>query len=1072
MKGSLTDAVRRLLPPRRRKWVFWILGLVTFYAVLGFLILPPIIRAVAVKVLSKQLDREVSIRQIKLNPFALSVAVDGLLIKDKDGQPFVSWDEVYVNLQASSFFGKAWVFDEISTVRPFVRAQMNADGTFNFSDLITKFAGTNTPAPVAPPPAKPLIVHVRRLRIVGASAAVADFTSRTPFHRLIGPLNLALVDFSTDPDNKNPYAFSGTTDAGEHIAWRGFFFLDPLRSQGELTLNNLSINKYSALYQDLVKFQVRDGVVGLHATYKFEYSSTNHSATVTSADFALQDFKLGAPGDTNNLVELPFFTVLGASADLQSRHASVREVVVKGATLSLSRARDASINLVELSKPADTNAAPPGGILFLLRSVTNAVSLLLNSTNQWAGAVESVDVTNCALHLADFTPARPASLDLTDIALAAKNLSNLPDTNLTATLSLHWNTNGSVKVNVIASLIPTTADIGLDLDRLNLGTLDPYLEPKLDLFILGSQVGLHGHVRLQTAPGGLPGVTFDGDAALDDFHTVDGLSGEDLLKWDGVHINGLHANLNPPVVTIRQIAVLGAQARLVIETNGTINLLNVLRLTNAPAVKPAGATAQAGKSKKTSRTAAGTATLAATPAATAATPALPEFAVDEIVISNTTASFTDRSIAPPVHLAIEQVNGSIAGISSKQLQHAVVDLNAKIDGVGPVAITGVINPFNPAMTNTIKITVNDMDLTPASPYSGKFAGYRIAEGKLDLDLAYNLVGRKLSSKNVITLDQFTFGDHVDSPQATHLPVRLAIAILKDRQGKIVLDVPIEGSLDDPKFRISKVVIYAIENILEKVATSPFSLIGALIGGGGPELAYQDFAPGGADLSAADRQKLDSLAKALYERPALKLEITGSIDPDGDREGLQRAALDRLIRQRIWQQQRQTGTATNTADQVTLTPELRAQWVQTIYGEDIKGGVITPALVAANTNLAAFASVVSNSVAAATQPKGMVKGATLLMTLNSPPLQKAAAAAAAVGPAYHTKLVPPPTPEEAILLSLFPVAPGDLEILAARRAQAVQAYFLQTGKVTADRLFLTQKNGPVRSDGSRVYLQFR
>ena len=181
-------------------------------------------------------------------------------------------------------------------------------------------------------------------------------------------------------------------------------------------------------------------------------------------------------------------------------------------------------------------------------------------------------------------------------------------------------------------------------------------------------------------------------------------------------------------------------------------------------------------------------------------------------------------------------------------------MNALIDGVGPASITGTINPFSGTQTNDIKVSVKDMDLTPASPYSGRFAGYRIAEGKLNLDLAYELVGKKLQSKNVITLDQFTFGEKVDSPDATHLPVRLGIAILKDREGKIVLDVPIEGSLDDPKFRIGKVVWRAIVNILVKVATSPFSLLGALFGGGGEELGYQDFAAGSADVDGGRHQK--------------------------------------------------------------------------------------------------------------------------------------------------------------------------------------------------------------------------
>ena len=266
-----------------------------------------------------------------------------------------------------------------------------------------------------------------------------------------------------------------------------------------------------------------------------------------------------------------------------------------------------------------------------------------------------------------------------------------------------------------------------------------------------------------------------------------------------------------------------------------------------------------------------------------------------------------------------------------------MNLNAMIDGVGPASITGTINPFSEQLTNEIKISVKDMDLTPASPYSGKFAGYRIAEGKLNLDLAYELVGKKLNSKNVITLDRFTFGEKVNSPDATHLPVRLAIAILKDREGKIVLDVPIEGSLDDPKFRIGKVVTRAIVNILEKVATSPFSLLGAVFGGGGEELGYQDFAAGSATLTADDTKKLDSLVKGLYARPALGLEISGSVDPDGDREGLQRAALDQQIRTRIWMKLRKSEQATNSVDQLVLAPDDRAHWVKKIYAEAVAAG---------------------------------------------------------------------------------------------------------------------------------------
>jgi hypothetical protein len=621
---------------------------------------------------------------------------------------------------------------------------------------------------------------------------------------------------------------------------------------------------------------------------------------------------------------------------------------------------------------------------------------------------------------------------------------------------LRWNTNGAIKISTAASFLPPTADVQLDLDRLDLGTLDPYLEPKLNLFILGSKLGLHGQVRLRTPKEQLPEVTFHGDASLDDFHTVDGVMGEDLLKWDSVRITGIEANLNPQTVAIHEIAVDNAYARLIIETNHTINLLNALRLTNTNApgtITPA-----------TNETKIAAARKSAVPpmAITNANTALPQISIGAVVISNTAISFTDRSIKPNVDMAIQQVNGSITGLSTEQLQHADLNLSAKVDGVGPVAITGVINPFSGTQTNDIKISVKDVDLTPTSPYSGKFAGYRIAEGKLNMDLDYDLVGKKLRAKNVITLDQFTFGERVDSPDATHLPVRLAIAILKDRDGKIVLDVPVEGSLDDPKFRIGKVVTRAILNILTKVATSPFSVLGALFGGGGEELGWQDFAAGSAELTATDLQKLDSLVKGLYARPGLQLEIAGSVDPDSDREGLQRAALDREIRTRVWMTLRKSERATNSVDHVVLMPDERTRWIKKIYDEDVANGKITPQFIAANTNLAAYAANVL--------PRDLAieKGATKLVDSETASPEQSPAAK----PVYHTTLVPPPDPTEAVLLATFTIGESDLETLAAQRAKAVQAYILQTGKVEASRLFLKENGSELRSDGCRVYLNFK
>ena len=863
------------LPRRRRKWALWIAGILLFYGIVGAVLLPPIARHIAVKQLSRQLGRDVSIEAIRIHPFDGAVTVRNLSIKDPDGTPFVSWETVYVNFQLTSLFGKAYTVRQISTTKPAVHVTVNADGTFNFSDILNRFA-TNA-APAKPAPAtkttKALAVRIERIRVDG-----------------------------------------------------------------------------------------------------FNLSLENHLALTNTA-------KAPAPAETS------------------------------------------------------TNAADP--TIALLQSVTNALAQLTATTNQLNAVIDDIVVTNGTVHFQDFATARPAKLDLTDITFTAKNISNVPLNDFSTDLSIRWNQFGAIRVATSGSL-PAKATVKLDLSDLDFGTLDPYLDPKLNLFVIGSKFGLHGAINLETSPGQLPQLRFGGDLRLDALHTVDGVMIEDLLNCGSIHVSGILLNVNPPSLSIRGIAINDLYARVVIETNKTINLLNVLRVANTTAADTNDAAAVTAPAPSTNGL------------------VLPlKIAVDAIIPSNAVVSFTDRSLSPNVNVRIEQAGGVISNISSEDWRHADVNLNAVVDGVGPVAITGTINPFSGTSTNRITVSVKDVDLVPTGPYSAKFAGYRIAEGKLNLDLEYELVGRKLSSKNVITLDQFTFGEQVDSPDATHLPVRLAIAILKDRQGKIVLDVPVEGSMDDPKFHIGKVVRRTIMNILEKVATSPFSLVGALFGGGGEELGYQEFAPGDATLTPDDTKKLDVLAKALYERPGLQLEIAGSIDPNGDREGLQRMMLDKQIRTSIWMEQHRAGQSTNGIDQVALPAEIRERWVKKLYGQAVADRKVTPQLLAANTNLAVYAAGVLPKTKS-------IKGATQLVTATARP--------GSAAPVYQTKLVPPPTPTEAVLLATLPVDDSVLGTLAADRAKAVQAYLLQTGKVDASRLFLKESGS--RQDGSRVYLQFR
>jgi hypothetical protein len=1066
MAGYAAIPILRALPPKWRKPVAWFAAALLAYAILGFLVLPPIIRAVAASQLSRQLDREVSIRAVRLNPFVLSATVRGLLIKDEDGQPFVSWDEVYVNFQLSSFLGHPWVFKEVRAIRPYIRAQMNHDYTLNFSDIITKFS-TNTPA--QPGPSKPVALRVDRIEIVGGTASLADLTPREPFRSIFGPFDLKLTNFRTDPRNENPYSFSGTTDAGETFSWNGHFGLAPLRSAGEISVKGILLKKYAPLYQDLVRFQIKDGVVDLHSIYNFELSESNRIAIVTNASCKLRSLKVAEPGSETNFIELPEFSVTGASMDATARRGEIASVAASGARVVLRRDKNSAINVIELSKPAEGATNAPGGVLLVLSSITNAVAMLLNSTNLWTATVDSVDLRDGAARFEDFANARPVRLEVEDITFSATNISNLPGTEVRASTSLRWNTNGTIKTDVRSSFIPMSADIHLDLNQLELSPLDPYLDAWVNLFVVTSKLSIRGDVLLRAGSNALPQVTFNGDARLDDFSTVDGALGEDLLKWGSVRVSGIDARIEPPGVAIREVAIEGASARLVIETNHVINLLAALRPAGAMPAPPS--TTERPKKAASAKAAARSKSAGAAPGEIAIEPALPNVSVAGVVISNGQISFTDRSVTPTVDLAIGRIGGTIGRLSSAELHHAEVKLGATVDNIGPVEITGTINPLRKDETNDLKITARNVDLTPTSPYVGKFAGYRLAQGKLDLELSYHLIGNKLTAENQIVLDRFTFGDKVSSPDATKLPVRLAVAILKDRDGKIVLDVPIEGSLDDPDFKVHKVVIRAISNLLTKIATSPFSVLGAAFGGRSQDISGVDFTPGSAGLQPAGKTKLDLLAKALYERPALQLAIDGSVDPVQDRDGLQRGALERRLRSQKWRSLRKSERATMSADQLTLTAEERPHRLKKAYAEALTKGEIRPATAEANRQAAPPAST---NLATAAPPSWRdaeaEKGATMLMKHGEN------VAAVAARPASGVAAPRPASPAEAMeqaLLDSITISDSDFRELASERAKAAREYLMQSGRVDGARVFLGESgSAAAKSDGSRAYFQLQ
>ena len=1037
--------------PRFKKGLYWAAGLVAFYTLFGFLILPLIVKMVAVKRASKLLDREVTIEKVGINPYTFSASIRGLLIKDKDGEPMVSWDEFYANFQLISFFAKPWVFEEIRLTQPFARVQVNKDRSLNFSDLTKKFAATASPKPVQTK--KRLFLRVGQLRIGGARASFSDLTPRVPFHRVVGPLEIILTDFQTDPNNNNPYSFSGTTDGGEQFSWKGHFHLDPLRSEGDLSLGGLSIAKYAELYQDLVRFDIKDGTADARSSYRVGFSASNYFASVSNASLSLRSFKVAAKDSAENLLEVDNLSVENVAADAVRRTTEVGNVSLSGARLALKRETNAAVNLFEAARPAEGATNAPGGILYLMRLATNAFAVLLQSTNLWSATLHELSLTNSVLTWEDKINSRPVSLVVDDISLKAREFSNIGGSNSALDLSFRWNTNGTVEVGSRLQISPPTADISLKLQDLELRSLDPYLEPFLNLFIVSSKVGLDGSVQMRTAANGLPEITFRGDLKLDDFGTVDSALTEDLVKWKSVQFSGVEATLTPPTVVVKEVAMIEPYAHVIVETNRLLNLLVILKAgqTNAPSsdLKSVTGTAaspprrKAGLSQKFGSMLRG---ILVSNTNAAGGLLAPNINISSVVISNAHADFSDRSLQPPMTVSIQELSGKITDISSEELKRAGVQLSGKIGRTGPFEISGKINPLNQKAPTELSAKLHDVDLSPASSYSGKYLGYRLNRGKLNLEVNYEVSDRNLKAKNVIVLDQLTLGQKVASPDATTLPVRLAVAVLKDRDGKIELDVPIEGKLDDPEFRFGKVVVRAIVNIITKIATSPFAVLGSVFGGKGEEVSFQDFPPGSAELRAANLEKLALLINGLQERPGLQVEIEGSFDPTADFLALRRQKLDRAFQAQKWAEKHPTGQPNMPPDGIVLTPDERNDYLKKRYALMLQSSGAPQPETSKNASIRPAA------------PVGAKTGGT-----------REKSGAPAVQAPGISGLSAPPNEMEKEVLKTITVSDDELRELARNRARRVQEKILESGRVAPERILLSDIQSPEYTNrSSRVY----
>lgn len=883
---------KRRLPVRTIAAVLAILVSLIAYGYLGA---PGLVRGEILKAISQRYHRAARLDRVQLDPLRLRADLVGFSLPDRDGRPMIAFRRLHLGLSWPSLLIGKIAFDDLSLEGPELRVVRRADGKLNLADLI-------------PPPdkskGKPLSLHISRFRLTDGRLEAVDAMRPTPLRKRFDRIAFSIRDFTTTA-NGGSYALSAQSEAGERLSWRGTLGMAPLASEGRFEFTGWRADRLAAIAPKALPFTVSSGTLDTNGRYAVALRGQALSLRLDLDQATLKAAAIRPKGAAADPVRAEAVTLSGVHADIARRTVRIEHVVLTRPDVAASRNAAGAIDLAAFV-PASTPGAQTAG------------AAVQTAGPAWSVSAPDIRIERGRASFADNSAREPAAwtVDPLDVTVTGFAYPFAAPVQISARAAVD---DGSTLTAAGSLSLPQGAggspsgSFELALAGLELNRFQPYLSQSARVSIAGGDAFARG--RLDLTPAGA--ARFVGTLAVDNLQVVDPTLKSDLITWDRVEASGVDAASKPFGVKVARIVAKGAYGRVVLEPNYEINVRAALEQPGAP---PPGVAALDLKPVSAPKRA---------PPRRPAEPINLPIDIARIDFVGSRMDFTDLTVQPHFSAGVQGLNGSITGLSARAGARAKVDLKGGVDAFAPVTITGSLEPFAADRFLDMAMQFHNMELTTFSPYSGKFAGYRIERGKLDVDLHYRIDDEHLDARHHVVINQLQLGDKVDSTEATKLPIKLIVALLKDRNGVIDLPIDVSGSLDDPKFRLWPVIWKVVGNLFGKIAASPFTLLGDLVGhGGGEALGQIGFAPGSAVLAAPETDKLMALAKALDQRPALNLEVPQTVAPGVDGPALADVAYQDSLRAAYRQAFRRGGGPG--LPQALATPKLRRKLLETAY----------------------------------------------------------------------------------------------------------------------------------------------
>ncbi len=805
------------------------------YALFGFVLLPMIVQPLIIETLSEQLDRPVTLKSMKINPFSLAVKFNALSVSGKHTEQLFGFDSLIVNFNALGLFKQEIAFDELSIIRPAMKVIKLESAGFNFDDLITKFSGDSGESEPSEKESWP--VAVTKFRYVDGAVYFEDRNRAEKFESQLEDVSISLDDFSTRPGDGNLHRIKAQTLRGTTIDWQGEFSLSPLKSKGhfELLGDLMVVSEY---FQNQMRVKIDSGNLKLKTDYQFQLSENTSEFVIENMLASISDLDVQRK-DNHKVLGWKLLSVDVAELNLFNRKADINAVLTENVSVNIVRDKDTRIGF---------------GDLFVLQNMSAASqSDAADEVSQpWDISIAKIANMNTRVTILDESVMPATTHDLKFALVEILNLKPFTDDVADIVLSLKLNNKGVIDIKGKVKPVLKQIELNMQAHSIALKGYQSYINKTMRADILDGQLGADLDISIDASKT-TPELLVKGEVNVSSFNMRDKKLKEKFLSWNKLSIDDFSFEYPLQKFKVADITLDKPYLRLVINDGGNTNIQKLM--IDVAADKPPVDKSSVNKLRSDNKKAF-------------------QAEIKNIRINDAKMDFSDSSLSPNFKAGIYNLKGNIRGLSSNLQSKASVDLKGKVDKYAPVTIKGDINPLIKDKFTEIEMQFKGIELTTFTPYSGKFAGYKIDKGKLSLDLNYKLSKNILVAENRVILDQLTLGETTDSESATSLPVNFALSLLKDSNGVIDFNLPIRGNINDPDFQYSSLIWGALGNLIVGIVSSPFKALANLAGADDEGLDYIVFSANSAELAVAEKSKLDILAKALLQRPELHLEIRG------------------------------------------------------------------------------------------------------------------------------------------------------------------------------------------------------